>query len=229
MLVKRFGSFASLIVLFATASALSEPVTLHRTFKEGQKDAFQMLMAEHLDNFDADVESSWTETVSHVAPDGSADVKLESTSFRISANGTDIPEALGPAPQTLHFGPGGNLNGSPVEDSSVSRLIPDLFASYAYNKLDPSHELKLDEKASNQSLSGTVSLTEVHDGIAKVKLKLQYSWAGEQMPMHVEATASFSVADSKLQSIEGTIRDLPKRMTSRYNVASADFKVKRLP
>lgn len=224
--MKRFVYLASLVLLASIAVARTSILTLHRTFKADQKDAFQMLMAEHLDNFDADVESTWTETVTSVTAAGGADAKLESTSFRVSANGTDIPQAQGPATRTIHFGPGGRLEGSAVDEDSVSRLLPDLFASYAMDRpLDTSKEVKIDDK----SVTGTVALVDVADGVAKVKLKLQFSTAGEQKPMRVEATASFDVADSKLESIEGTIRDLPSRMTSRYAIDSANFKVKRLP
>jgi hypothetical protein len=229
--VKRLGIFVFLIALFATAGAVSSPMALHRLFKSNQKDSFQMLMSEHLDSLDADVESSWNETVTSLTDSGGADVKLESTSFRISANGQDIPEAQGPATRTLHFGSGGKLDGSAIDEDSVSRLIPDLFASYVMDlPLEVSKEVKIDVKAGpNQTVTGSVTLVDVADGVAKVKMKLLFLTTGQKAPMRVDASASFAVATSRLESIEGTIKDLPARMTSRYNIQSADFKVKRLP
>jgi hypothetical protein len=96
--------------------------------------------------------------------------------------------------------------------------------------LEVSKEVKIDAKGGqNQTVTGSATLVDITEGVAKVKIKLLFSTTGEKLPMRVDGYASFTVANSRLESIEGTIKDLPSRMTSRYNIQSADFKVKRLP
>ena len=228
--MNRFVWLPVILAFAASAASSREGLTLHRTFKPAEADSYQMSMTEHLESADAEVESTWTETVSAVDKDGGADVKEVNSSFHITANGMDIP-APPPNSKSFHFLGDGVFEGPVTDETSVSHVLPDLFAAYAMDKpLVIGLEVNVDGKnGPNLKATGTVKLLEVKDGMAKVMLKLLFAAPNEPKSLRADATAIFQVGSARLESIEGTISDLPAKMAGRYNVQSADFKVKRLP
>jgi hypothetical protein len=225
--MKRVG--IALLLLSTITVAAEDPVTLHRLYKPDQKDSYQMTMSEHLESVDADVEASWTESVTKADDVGNADVTIAYTTFHITANGTDVP-APAPSSLTMHFVAGGKPTTSISDETSVSHLLPDLFAAYAFDQpLEVGKELTVDAKNGSDPVKGTLTLASAEDNLATVRLKLAFSVAGEAEPLHLSGTAIFDIKTSKLQSIEGTFSSLPPKLAGHYNVQSADFKVKRLP
>jgi hypothetical protein len=204
-------------------------VTIQPTYKVGDKASYQMSMTEHLDSADADVEAAWTETVTKAEADGSVELNAAYSNFHISANGMDIP-APEPEARTFHFseGKGVSYKEDLAADSSVSHMLPELFGMLISGiPLQSGADTQI-TIANSGNYAGTARLEEVKDGIAKVSLKLTVKEPGVARPMHVDGTETFTIADGKLESFKGTFLDLPPNMTSRYNVQSAEFKLKRL-
>ena len=219
-----------LIALSLAALAQSNTVTLKPEFKVGDKVTYQMSMTEHLDSADADVEATWTETVKGTGANGVVEINAAYTDFHISANGMDIP-APPPESRTIDVpaGPAWMYSTNPDDESSVSHVLPDLFCLYATGM-----QLKLGLEATTGGFgianASESRLEEIKNGIAKVTIKVVVGMPPDQVakPMHVNGIATFTIADGKLQTFNGTILDLPPSMTKRYNVQSADFKLKRI-
>ncbi|HEY3782202.1 MAG TPA: hypothetical protein VGL56_14055 [Fimbriimonadaceae bacterium] len=221
------------LVVSLTLSSPQQSVTLRRDLKEGDKASYKMDMVEHLESADANVTSAWTEIVKK--DQGQLQLVVDNTDYAIEAGGMQVP-APPPGEMTLSIAPGGLVGEFVANQTSISKVLPDLFMlTVPEGKLQVGQSDTFTYKSSLQTSNGTIgsdmkgtrTLISVDNGVAKISIELSDKTIDGDKALKLKTTAYVRVSDSKLDHMDGTFSDLPTKLAGRYNVGSADFKVKR--
>jgi hypothetical protein len=223
-----------LIALSLSALGLAGLQTVpdwHHKYKEGDKSTYTMHMVEHLEQADADVNATWTETVKTVGADGGANVEMVYNDFKITAGGMDVP-APPPEPRTMHFTPRGLEHLDEIAElTSVSRLNPTVFSVFTYmTKLDPSSIGSVEETKDEYGEvkeTGKAKLIAIKDGFAQIDLSFSLEAKDWDTPLKGDFSFYVNVATDELDHMSGKLTSLPSKLAGRYQVQGADFTIKR--
>ena len=223
------------LALSLTGQGTPQSVTLHLDLRDGEKSSYKMDMVEHLESGDANVTSAWTETAKK--DEGAYLLVVDNTDYSIEAGGMQVP-APPPGEMTLYATPNGLVGEFVASQTSISKVLPDLFLrTMGSRPLPVGQAVTFNYKGSlpnsnghvSSDMDGKTTLISLEGGVAKISIELTDKINEGDKPLKLKATAYVNVSGSKLEHMEGTFSDLPAKIAGRYNVVSADFKLKSVP
>lgn len=224
----------ALLLVLALACAVfaaEDSVKLTKTFKQGDKDTYQLHATMNASGGEADLDQTTVDTITKVTDSGEADATVDTTDFHVTAGGTDIPVAA-PPQRTFHFDKHGIPVGLTGEDARQSRLAMFDYTGMLFDQdMKAGQPLTLnwtDPKDAKSKISGTATLDSITGGIAHIRAKYTVDFGDGTPPMKADLDEYFNTSTSKLDHIDGKFFDIPADLTAGYQVDNYTFTFKRV-
>jgi len=190
--------------------------------------SFTLHIVEHLDSVDADVDAKYAETLKSSNP---TVLVLSYSDFKVVAGGQDIP-APAPSTRELHLDDQGRWKPSELSEwTSISRLTPDLFASWIrgvpLNKDSDAAITVSDSADPKAKVSGTARLRDSANGFDVIECKFSATTGAFDSPLQITMKMFVDPKSGEMDHAEGDVTSMPPQVAGRYNVQSAHFELKR--
>ncbi len=203
--------------LAAAALAAQDPVSLSRTYKEGDKDNYKLAVTANMAIGSADISMNLMQTIKKVYENGDADVETQVTEMKMSFGGNEMPMPNNNSPARSQrvdkFGRPVGASTGPGGNNMMDQMSFMRYAGFVGDKpvavgatIDVDNK---DEKAGSRTW-GKVTLVKIESGIATVSsdLKQTNKQTGDK-PMVMKFTSLVDMVSGKLDKVDGDITDLP--------------------
>lgn len=204
--------FATLAVT-ALAMAAQDTFKPIRTYKEGDKDVYELTMKMTAQGSPIDMSMTQTQVVKKVYENGDADIETTVTNSKVNFMGQsrDMPSSPSTTTRMNKFGapvgkPAGGSRGMNFSFMNFSR-------SYGDKEMKVGETVKFnwaDEKDAKSKAAGTATLVSLTDKTAVVKSEVDV-WSAEtgDTPIHVVSTVTVDRASGKPDRVEAKVAKLP--------------------
>lgn len=233
MKLKALTLFVGLAV---AALAVQDPLTLSRTYKEGEKDTYKMLISANLPIGTAEMSMNMTQTVKKVYDNGDADIETLVADMKLVFGGNEMPTGPNGSPpaRTQRMDKFGRPVGT-AEAGTGGMMDQMSFMRYAMFTTDKAlvagSTIDVDEKNEKAGTHtwGKVKLEKIENGVATVQSDLQMTTkqTGDKA-MNLKFTSQVETANAKLKKVDGQVTNLPAG-DQGVQVDSVQISVERLP
>ncbi|MFY9232940.1 MAG: hypothetical protein WAO58_00595 [Fimbriimonadaceae bacterium] len=218
------------VMLAAYATAGQDSIKIIRTFKEGEKDVYDLTMKMASQMGAVDLTMTTTQTVKKIYPNGDADIENATGAGKINIMGQarDIPAGKSTTMRMNKFG-------APVDAPKASggQGMNLDFINHVRGFGD--YDLKLnvpvtidftDPKDAKSKVKGTVMLIALSEKTATVKADLSV-WNAMGGPIKMIATSVIDRASGKGEKVEVKAEKLPAEMTGGFPIESMELTLVR--
>lgn len=210
---------SKLVLLVAAAAvcafAVQDGQKFERKYKAGESDAYAMSMAMETGMGSIDVAMTMTQTIKKVYDNGDADIETSIGSMKINAMGNEMSPPAPPATTTrmnnrgvaVQASQGAAGGGRGAGGMGMLLNFSRFGAIMTAGEMKVGVAVPFEDKESGSK--GTVTLESLKDGVAILISKIEVSNPGGGAPMVVDTRSWIDAASSKLDKLEGTIKNPP--------------------
>lgn len=210
------SKFVLLVAAVAVcAFAAQDGQKFERKYKAGESDAYTMSMAMETGMGSIDVAMTMTQTIKKVFDNGDADIETSIGSMKINAMGNEMSPPTPPATTTrmnkrgvaVQAAQGAPAGGRAAGGMGMMLNFTRFGGIMTDGEMKVGAAVPFEDKESGSK--GTVTLESLKDGVAVLVSKIEVKNPNGGAPMVVDTRSWIDSATSKLDKLEGTIKNPP--------------------